>query len=78
MMPFGLVLPRDDDFVSIFTSSVEKSQSAPGPSHSAFLMPRLGPIVTESTTCGRHQYGAALRPRRYEHAARQRGACFEA
>eukprot|EP00965_Chrysotila_dentata_P090622 2991461-Pleurochrysis_carterae.AAC.1 len=26
----------------------------------------------------RQQYGAPLRPRRYERAARQRGACFEA
>eukprot|EP00965_Chrysotila_dentata_P255102 6212101-Pleurochrysis_carterae.AAC.2 len=28
--------------------------------------------------CGRHQNGAPLRPWRYERAARQRGACFEA
>eukprot|EP00959_Pyramimonas_sp_CCMP1952_P282253 5899458-Pyramimonas_sp.AAC.2 len=41
-------------------------------------MSRLRPIVTGGTTCGRHQYGAPLRPWRYERAARQRGACFEA
>eukprot|EP00965_Chrysotila_dentata_P052641 1746868-Pleurochrysis_carterae.AAC.1 len=28
--------------------------------------------------CGRHQYSAQLRPWRYERAARQHGACFEA
>eukprot|EP00965_Chrysotila_dentata_P168344 5559289-Pleurochrysis_carterae.AAC.1 len=28
--------------------------------------------------CGRHQYGVPLRSWRYERAARQRGACFEA
>eukprot|EP00965_Chrysotila_dentata_P176726 5836661-Pleurochrysis_carterae.AAC.1 len=29
-------------------------------------MSRLRPIVTGGTTCGRHQYGAPLRPWRYE------------
>eukprot|EP00965_Chrysotila_dentata_P090377 2982133-Pleurochrysis_carterae.AAC.1 len=44
-------------------------------------MSRLRPIVTGGTTCRRHQYvqfGAPLQPWRYERAARQRGACFEA
>eukprot|EP00965_Chrysotila_dentata_P027335 908148-Pleurochrysis_carterae.AAC.1 len=41
-------------------------------------MPRLRPIVTGGTTCGIHQYGAQLRPWRYERFARQSGACFEA
>eukprot|EP00965_Chrysotila_dentata_P106122 3505216-Pleurochrysis_carterae.AAC.1 len=29
-------------------------------------MSRLRPIVTGGTTCGRHEYGAPLRPQRYE------------
>eukprot|EP00965_Chrysotila_dentata_P007261 235649-Pleurochrysis_carterae.AAC.1 len=41
-------------------------------------MSRLRPIVTGSTTCGRYQYGALLRPWRNKRAAFQRGACFEA
>eukprot|EP00965_Chrysotila_dentata_P104507 3451329-Pleurochrysis_carterae.AAC.1 len=53
-------------FDSIFTSSVEKLHKATGPSPSAFSMSRLRPIVTGGTTCGRHQYGALLRPWRYE------------
>eukprot|EP00965_Chrysotila_dentata_P015495 512710-Pleurochrysis_carterae.AAC.1 len=46
---------------SIFTSSVEKSRKATGPSPNAFLMPRLRPIVTGGTTCECHQYGVPLR-----------------
>eukprot|EP00965_Chrysotila_dentata_P183403 6056435-Pleurochrysis_carterae.AAC.1 len=65
-------------FNSIFTSSVKKSQRATGPSPSAFSMSRLRPIDTGGTTCGRLQYGEPLRPWRYECAARERGACFEA
>eukprot|EP00965_Chrysotila_dentata_P066364 2197120-Pleurochrysis_carterae.AAC.1 len=41
-------------------------------------MSRLRPIVTGGTTSGRHQCGAPLRPWRYDRAARQRGARFEA
>eukprot|EP00965_Chrysotila_dentata_P260671 6213995-Pleurochrysis_carterae.AAC.1 len=41
-------------------------------------MSRLRPIATGGTACGRHQYGAPLRPWRYERVARQRGAWFEA
>eukprot|EP00965_Chrysotila_dentata_P054376 1804064-Pleurochrysis_carterae.AAC.1 len=42
-------------------------------------MSRLSPIVTGSTTCGRHQYGAPLPTVvTLRVAARQRGACFEA
>eukprot|EP00965_Chrysotila_dentata_P047446 1573547-Pleurochrysis_carterae.AAC.1 len=53
-------------FDSIFTSSVKKGQRATGPSPSAFSMSRFRPIVTGGTTCGRHQYGAQLRPWSYE------------
>eukprot|EP00965_Chrysotila_dentata_P151444 5005035-Pleurochrysis_carterae.AAC.1 len=72
--------PRTMIFDSIFTSSVEKSKRATGPSPSAFSISRLRPIVTGGTTCGRHQYDrdAPLRPWRYERAARQQGARFEA
>eukprot|EP00965_Chrysotila_dentata_P221944 6192681-Pleurochrysis_carterae.AAC.1 len=51
---------------SIFTLSVEKSYRATGPSPSAFSMPRLRPIVTGGTTCGRHHYGTPLRSWCYE------------
>eukprot|EP00965_Chrysotila_dentata_P214151 6188055-Pleurochrysis_carterae.AAC.4 len=36
------------------------------------------PWCVSAQGCGRHQYGALLRPWRYELTARQRCACFEA
>eukprot|EP00965_Chrysotila_dentata_P224293 6194101-Pleurochrysis_carterae.AAC.1 len=66
MMPFRLVLPNDDDFrLNLYVERREISR-ATGPSPSAFSMPRLRPIVTGCTACGKHQYGTPLRPWRYK------------
>eukprot|EP00965_Chrysotila_dentata_P166033 5482141-Pleurochrysis_carterae.AAC.1 len=46
VIPSGWSCPRTRIFDLIFTSSVEKSQSATGPLPSAFSMLRLRPIVT--------------------------------
>eukprot|EP00965_Chrysotila_dentata_P031241 1039894-Pleurochrysis_carterae.AAC.1 len=61
---------------NVTDKEVRSSQTSP---------PRVEPSMgharfshSESALCGRHQYGAPLRPRRYERSARLRGACFEA
>eukprot|EP00965_Chrysotila_dentata_P063706 2111059-Pleurochrysis_carterae.AAC.2 len=65
MMPFWLVLPKDEDFR--LNHHVERREISREITRTrTFSMSRLRPIITGGTTCGRHQYGAPLRPRRRE------------
>ena len=78
MMPFRLVLPKDDDFrLNLHVERREMTKSNRSVAQ-RILDVEVEANLTGGTTCWRHQYGAPLRSWRYERAARQRVACFEA
>eukprot|EP00965_Chrysotila_dentata_P259330 6213526-Pleurochrysis_carterae.AAC.1 len=56
MIPFRLLLPKEDKLQLNLYVECRDMTKATGSSRSAFSMSMLRPVVTRDTTCGRRQY----------------------